>query len=212
MSGGSESIPSGAARCESGSSSSISAWTAGASETRSRPPEPSTPPVRPVAPAAVPKSPPGHSTHRWRPPHGQSEPRALDAQEQTDPALAAEVDLDHIPNSWGRWNGYGGRSRCDLCRLGRDGLGEFSRQLNGLGDALLAGHGFHTGTLDALKPLQGREVLTLPLAGGAGSRRHRELALGPLHGGRPRTRRAPQCLGGSVACLERRQFAFERCD
>jgi hypothetical protein len=24
--------------------------------------------------------------------------------------------------------------------------------------------------------------------------------------------RAIQCLGGSVACLERRKFAFERCD
>src|SRR5438034_1529638 len=98
------------------------------------------------------------------------------------------------------------------CSLGGDGLGEFSRQLNGLGDALLAGHGLHTGTLDALEPLQGREVLTLPLAGGASSRRHRELALGLLHGGRPRTRRATRCLGGSVACLERREFVFERRD
>src|SRR5205814_8066961 len=55
-------------------------------------------------------------------------------------------------------------------------------------------------------------VLTLPLAGGAGSRRHRELALGLLRGGRPRTRRATRCLGGRVPCLERHQFAFERRD
>src|SRR6266446_9574931 len=99
-----------------------------------------------------------------------------------------------------------------LRRLGRCGLGELPRELHGLGDAFLAGHGLHPGTLDALELPQRREILTLPLAGGAGSRRHRELALGLLHGGRPRTRRATRCLGGSVACLERLQFAFERRD
>src|SRR5438552_677875 len=96
--------------------------------------------------------------------------------------------------------------------LGRSRLRELPGELNGLGDALLAGHGLHTGTLDALELPQGREILTLPLAGGAGFRRHRELALGLLRGGRPRTRRATRCLGGRVPCLERHQFAFERRD
>jgi len=60
-----------------------------------------------------------------------------------------------FPGASGRWSGYGGRSRCDLCRLGGGGLSELARELNGLGDAFLAGDSLHPSALGALEsPLE----------------------------------------------------------
>src|SRR5439155_2452408 len=99
-----------------------------------------------------------------------------------------------------------------LCCLGWNRLGELPRKLNGLRDAFLAGDRLHPGTLDGFEPPQCRQILPLTLSSGTRFRRHCELALGPFHASRPRTRRATRCLGGSLACLERREFAFERRD